>query len=408
MKRKSVGFKILSLMLITVLTHVSPLFAQDKADAVTHGDFAVYLVRALGIEADLPMGAKKVDYLQLLERQGIVPSEGSYEVSKQLSKADLAFLMVRATGMENRVLNTLMNEKLVKEEKAVIVKMNGSVSFRRGLRGSYAKAEAKDELFLEDGLKTGKNSSAEIKIGQYSAAVVSANSEIVFEELAIRGNQKENVRIYVKKGEMIVTVKGDADRVNFETHTDTTVAVVTGTVFSISSVDGQDKVSSLSGSVKTYSIDPAGKPISDPKMLSEGNQVVFGSDRKSDAVFASIDLQDPFFMGLSDKAKGVGSYITPPSATEMMAGNAQAGTSSFDARQQLAKGSKEALKAALEELSKDGVIIETTGVADAVNSTITQTQLSQWIGDLLLSPTIHDYNTPVTPIGIAAPFMPPR
>ncbi len=406
MKRQSVGFKILSLMLIMVITHVSPLFAQDKADAVTHGDFAVYLVRALGIEADLPMGAKRVDYLQLLERQGIVPAEGNYEVSKQLSKADLAFLMVRATGMENRVLNTLMNDKLVKEEKAVILTMNGSVSFRRGLRGSYAKAEAKDELFLEDGLKTGKNSSAEIKIGQYSAAVVSANSEIVFEELAIRGNQKENVRIYVKKGEMIVTVKGDTNRVNFETHTDTTVAVVTGTVFSISSIGGKDKVSSLSGSVKTYSIDPSGKPLSDPQMLAEGNQVVFGTDRKVDAVFASIDLQDPFFMGLSDKARNVGSHITPPSATEMT-GNAQAGTSSFEARQQLAKGSKEALKAALEELSKDGVIIETTGVADAVNSTITQTQLSQWMQDMLPL-SFYDYNTPVTPIGAAAPFMPPQ
>ncbi len=85
MNRKSVGFKVLPLILIMVLVNLSPLFAKEK-EAVTQGDFAVYLVRALGIEAELPMGAKQTDYLQILERQGIVPAAGEYDVSKELSK----------------------------------------------------------------------------------------------------------------------------------------------------------------------------------------------------------------------------------------------------------------------------------------------------------------------------------
>ncbi len=401
MKEKSRWTKFLSILITLTLIWLPSYstYAQGADKPVTQGEFAIYLVRALGLESQLPMGANVNDYVQILESQRIVPP-GGYNPSKVLTQKDMAFLMVRATGMDNRVLNKMTTKSIVKKEKATIMKITGNVKFSRGKGSGFAKAQVGDELYAEDSLKTGKNSSAELKIGQFSAALIGENTEIMIEELAQTTNKKENVRIFLKEGDILVKVKGKGRRINFETRTTTTVAGVMGTIYKMTSSKKGDETTCGEGTISTYLIDTSGKPLSEPKSLNSGQNLLADPSGKKEPVYGQAD---PGILGdIQKTGTALASYVKNPEPDENQpdAQEEENGSlSSYDSRKELSEGGDQALAAALEVLSEEGIVLETTGPAGAANSTITQVQITQFINDLLLSDTFDEFNVDVTPTG---------
>lgn len=397
MRTESRGVKFLAVLMVAALglLPVTNLYSQAAAqEPVTQGEFAIYLVRALGIEGNLPLGADVTLYIRLLEKSGIIPP-GGYDPDKPLNQKDMAFLMVRVTGLESKVINRMTGKSLVKKEKAIIKKITGDVKFRRGLKSSYAKAEVGDELFTDDSIKTGSKSSAELQIGKFSAAQIGEKTEVLIEELAEKGASKtQKVRLFLQKGNICVNVK-KGKKVNFETRTTTTVAGVMGTILSQTSTPAQDQTVCGEGVVSTYLIDPTGKPLGAPKDLNPGDALTADPNGKKDPVYSTVDVTNL----VND-----GRLLDPniPSGTEGAGtpgeGDASGDLSGFEARKQLSDGSDAAFNAAVETLSEEGVVIDAAGAAAATDTVITHTQLTQFINDLLLFGTFTDFNVDTTPI----------
>lgn len=66
---------------------------------VTEGEFAVDLVRTLGLEFLLPLGATQLDYVRVLEQQGIQPLRG-WDVRRTLTRDAFNEAIIRARGDE--------------------------------------------------------------------------------------------------------------------------------------------------------------------------------------------------------------------------------------------------------------------------------------------------------------------
>lgn len=392
--KKQCWFKSLTIAVVLqmMLSVPAGLFAQ-AGQPVTQADFAIYIARALGIEQQLPAGATKYDYVNLLEDEGIYPP-GGFDVDAPLTQKDMAFLMMRVTGLDNQVINRLSGKGVGAESKAVIKKLEGTVEYKRDVRGEYAAAQLGDELFMNDSLKTGAGASVELLIGKFSAAQIGENTEIVIEDLSdVAETGRENVRIFLKQGDILLNVKEGTQKVNFETRTNTTVAGVVGTIYGMSSGD-EDVTTSYQGTVSTYLIDEKGAPKTEPKPLTEGQKLTVGP--QGDPLYDVLDPAERASM--LNQGSGLQGYIPEGGESGQQSG-ADSGMSSYEARQQLSEGSDEALVAALDVLAEEGIVIETTGPAAAANTQITRTQLTQFLEDLLLDPVFRFNNVDITPIG---------
>ena len=428
MFKKTFLSKALSLIAITaVLTlPVNTLLAQVMTDRpVTQGEFAVYLVRALGLEAQLELGAHTRDYVQLLEAQGINPP-GGFKMDEPLSKKDMAFIMVKATGIENRVINKMQEKSFVKKGKAVIKTIEGDVKFQRGSQAGteFATAQIGEELFSEDSIRTGKNSSVELQIGRFGAIYIGENTEITIEALSeVEKTKKENVRIFIKQGKLVANVKADTKLVDFETRTTTTVAGVMGTIYG-HQAGATDEILCGQGTVNTFTIGNAGQPTSEPQPLGENDKMTSGPDGAQYTKATPEELRDLLAIGKKlgnllpqlPAALGQGKGQLPgegepQGADETGLGSAAttgqdlsdrqanvAGT--YEERAKLAKGDDEAYKAAVQALNEAGIPVDdSTGAAAAANTLITLTQITQFLEDLLLDPLPERFNNDVTPIG---------
>ena len=431
MLRKTFFAKALSVITIAMVVTLplNTLLAQGVTDRpVTQGEFAVYLVRALGLEAQLELGAHTQDYVQLLEEQGINPP-GGFKMDEPLNKKDMAFIMVKATGIENRVINKLNQKSLVKKGKAVVKTIEGDVKFQRGSKKGteFAPVQIDEELFAEDSIRTGADSSVELQIGRFGAAYIGANTEITIEELSeVEKTKKENVRIFIKQGNLVANVKANTKLVDFETRTKTTVAGVMGTIYSHSSDKNKDEIICGNGTINTFTIDNSGAPASDPKPLQKDGKMTAGpsapkSPQYSNATPAELkqlletgkklakllpQLPAALGKGQMQNIMGQGQPETPETELggEQKSGEElgdQAGNAgSYDERAKLARGDDDAYKAAIQALNEAGIPVDdSTGAAAAANTVITLTQITQFLEDLLLDPLPERFNNDVTPIG---------
>ncbi|MCD6459726.1 FecR domain-containing protein [bacterium] len=430
MFRKTFLAKALSLIIITMvlILPLNTLFAQAMADRpVTQGEFAVYLVRALGLEAQLQLGAHTRDYVQLLEEQGINPP-GGFEMNKPLNKKDMAFIMVKATGIENRVINKMSEKSLVKKGKAVIKTIEGDVQFQRGRGTEFAKAQINDELFAEDSLRTGKTSSVELQIGRFGAVFIGENTEITIEQLAQVGqNKKDKVRIFLKQGQLVANVKSETKLVDFETRTKTTVAGVMGTIYLHSSTPAKEIIITGEGTVRTFTTNNAGKPTSEIKPLEAKGMMTAdptGKEKPNYSQATEVQLKNLLETGKKlarlltklppglgagklDNTAGEGNEPVTPAdlgiknkSTEGLSDRAANTSGTYDERQKLARGDDEAYKAAIQALNEAGIPVDdSTGAATAANTLITLTQITQFLEDLLVEPLYFRFNNDVTPIG---------
>jgi len=397
--------KLVSVLMLILFTasQTGGLFSQvppDPNQPITQGEFAVYLVRALALERNLPLAPTKNDYVVALEQQGIYPPNG-FEPNEPLTKKDMAFLMMKVTRLDNQVINRMTGKGIVKKEKATIKAINGTVEFRRGKKGSFAKAELNDELYLNDSLKTGKGSSAELKIGKFGAAHIGEDTEITMEELATTAQGTEKVRVFIKQGEMVVKVdnKGQKGAVEFETRSKTTVAGVMGTTYLHFASPKVERVECSESEISVYFLDAEGKPIGEPFVLKPQDIIMPPSSEggKPDISTMTQQQQEKINKIALDLAKYLlekGDFSTQTSGT-------QGGMSTYQARKELAEGTELALAAVLEELAEQGIIIDTAGAAtisEGAATAVTHAQITDFFENAILFDLFTYYNVDVTPI----------
>ena len=429
MKNQSILSKLLLMVMVYSLAFMPATTLLAQVDQpVTQGDFAKYLVRALGLEHNLPVGANIRAYVDILEQLNMVPP-GGYDPTKPLTKKDMAFIMVRVSGLENKVINRMTGQSLVKKSTAFIKEIEGDVQYKREERSEYGQAEIGDELYAENSIKTGEGSWVVLQIGRYGAARIEESTEITIEELAIKGaEQKDSVRMYLKKGDVLVNVKAEGKPVLFETRTNTTVAGVMGSAYMHSTSPTGDTVKCFEGPISTYLINAAGAPLGEPKALKEREQLFVNPSTPEKPEYSNFEPDT--FKDAKDRIKNLATIIPPPvtpaqgeqgqpfptqgSQQDQKSGelsdNAPKGQtgdltqedklSSFKARQELSQGTEVALNAALETLNAEGYpISDTVGAASAASAPITKVQLTQFITDLLLLPDFDRFNIDATPIG---------
>jgi len=422
MKKRCLRFMSMLMLIIFTVAQTSGLFSQaamDPNQPITQGEFAVYLVRALALERNLPLAPSERDYVVALEEQGIYPP-GGFEPNKPLTKKDMAFLMMKVTGIENQVINRMTGggKGIVKKEKATIVKMTGTVEFQRGKRGSYAKAELNDDLYLNDSLRTGKDSSAELRIGKFGAAHIGENTEITMEELGSSAEGKEKVRVYIKQGEIIVKVdnKGVKGAVEFETRSETTVAGVMGTTYLHFASPKVERVECSESEIKVYFLDSEGKPVGEPFVLKPQDIISPPAQEGGTPDITTMSQQQQ--ERINKIALELAKYLLETGEISAQAGAGPEGISTYQARQELAEGTELALNAVLDELAEQGVIIESGGaasVSEGAATAVTHAQITDFFETGMINQLFSYYNVDVTPIGagpggttgVGAPPPPP-
>ena len=107
---KSIKFKyylagiciIFALILVLFLSFSYCQQKEEEFQRVTEGEFAVRLVKLMGIERRLPPAPLRADYIEVLESIGIAPLKGWHE-DKILTRENYAVIMALAAGKEKLV-----------------------------------------------------------------------------------------------------------------------------------------------------------------------------------------------------------------------------------------------------------------------------------------------------------------
>lgn len=83
--------------------NIIKFFERNKEAFVTQGEWAVYLVKAIGKDTDVPSATpSQLDYIALLEKNRIQPLEG-WNHGEFLNYGAKAVTMVQALGLEDQV-----------------------------------------------------------------------------------------------------------------------------------------------------------------------------------------------------------------------------------------------------------------------------------------------------------------
>ncbi len=103
----SLRLAICSVAVVSLLGLSSGLFAAEEAKAeagmeMTHLQLAQAIVRALGLQSELPAEATPGDYATYLQGHGICPLRG-WIADAQVTNADLATVAVEALGLAGEV-----------------------------------------------------------------------------------------------------------------------------------------------------------------------------------------------------------------------------------------------------------------------------------------------------------------
>lgn len=207
-------------------------FAQEKeSEQKTQGEFAVQLCKALGLE--VPAG----DYIAQLEAQGISP-EGGWQPDKPMTNTEMADMLAKALGLEKEIEEKVaLKVEEAYRDKATIIKLAGKVEVKIG-EGNWIPAEEGMKLALNDSIRTGPDSWADLRVGMVGGVKIKENSEIKLSELSSNPDGSENIILYMTIGEMLVDVRGIQKDSDFQVHTPTTVAAVRGTIYNVK-VEGE-------------------------------------------------------------------------------------------------------------------------------------------------------------------------
>jgi len=100
----SLRFALPAIALVGLLGLSLGLNAAEEAEelGMTHMELAEAIVRALGLQSELPVNATPADYSTYLQGKGISPMRG-WIAGAEVSKEDLAVVAVEALGLAGEV-----------------------------------------------------------------------------------------------------------------------------------------------------------------------------------------------------------------------------------------------------------------------------------------------------------------
>ena len=90
------------------LTDEEPAAVEEEGDEdtdgveLTHGDLAIAIIRALGLESEVPVVGSAVDYMRIARERGIQPL-GGWDISKIATDDDIAVVYVQCMRMTDKV-----------------------------------------------------------------------------------------------------------------------------------------------------------------------------------------------------------------------------------------------------------------------------------------------------------------
>ena len=107
--RQSIRMAVIGAVLAAVLPgsafaaeNLITFFERNKDVYVTQGEWAVYLVKAVGKESDVKTSASQLDFIALLEKNRIQPLDG-WQHGQFLTYGQKAVTMVQALGLEDQL-----------------------------------------------------------------------------------------------------------------------------------------------------------------------------------------------------------------------------------------------------------------------------------------------------------------
>lgn len=223
MRMKNIFFAVFMVCFISFSIFAEEIQEKQK----TQGEFAVQLCKALGMEVPAE------NCISQLESRGIVP-EGGWQASKPINNAEVAALMTKALGMEDKIEKRVTAEvDAAYRNKATIIKLEGKVEVKIGDKGGWAAAQEGMKLTQNDSVKTGPKSYADLKLGVIAGIKIRENTELRLSELSSNPDGAENVTLYLDLGEVLVDARGIKKGSDFQVHTPTTVAAVRGTIYNV-------------------------------------------------------------------------------------------------------------------------------------------------------------------------------
>ena len=93
------------------LTFPATLQAEDLKEGMSQGDFALWLVKAIGAQTKLPPAATGEDAVKFLTSLGVIP-EGGWQKGDPLTKEVLASLLEKPEEGANLSFDDLVKEVL--------------------------------------------------------------------------------------------------------------------------------------------------------------------------------------------------------------------------------------------------------------------------------------------------------
>lgn len=82
--------------------NIVKFFERFESAYITQGEWATYLVKAIGDDDKVPSSASQIDFIALLEKNRIAPLDG-WQESEFLSFGDKAVTMMQALGLSDQL-----------------------------------------------------------------------------------------------------------------------------------------------------------------------------------------------------------------------------------------------------------------------------------------------------------------
>lgn len=215
--------------------------AQETEQQLTQGEFAVRLVKALGIDSGLTDSDPAENYIERLKTNGIQP-EGGFQKDKIITKEVKSKLLMQAFKFEAPAASDEPRSEFYRD-KATIIQIEGEVQIKSSGKEEWIKAEKGMKLSEKDYIRTGSKSLADLTVGTAGRVRIKENTELLLKTLSTQADLKrEAICLYLAMGEMTVDANKIPEDSIFLTATPTATVGVRGTIYNVKVTESKTEV----------------------------------------------------------------------------------------------------------------------------------------------------------------------